>query len=379
MCGNIHRLIYFNFGNMRAALGGWMGYNTPMNQHDIIRDAFRQQSQWCARLGSPFTSLLMSVFAEHLDETTQAGRALLNWDGSADPLGDAVSLRLAGALHALVRRGELPDLAALYPPHPLPSSEALAAAASQALHQADDAVVDWLRHPPQTNETARSAALYAGFLAIADATRLPLHLFELGASAGLNLIADRYQYNLGGLQAGAAGSPLTLRPEWEGPPPPDGAVEVAARRGCDRAPLDLTNEQHCERLIGYVWPDQAERLARVETAIALARDQAVRLDTAEAADWVEAQISVEPVPGVTRVLFHSIAWQYFSAQAQSRITRRMVQAGERATPDAPLAWLAFEQRDNKGPALSLRLWPGGHERVLATADAHVSKVTWLAA
>ena len=354
-----------------------MGYNTLMDQHDIIRDAFRQQSQWCARLGSPFTSLLMSVFAEHLDETTQTGRALLNWAGSADPLGDAVSLRLAGALHALVRRGLLPHLAALYPPNPLPSADQLAAAATRALHQADEAVLEWLQHPPQTNETARSAALYAGFLTIAHATRLPLHLFELGASAGLNLIADRYSYTLGGLQSGAAGSPLSLAPEWKGPPPPDSTVEIAARQGCDRAPLNVANDQHCERLVGYVWPDQADRLARVETAISLARKEVVSLKAAEAADWVEAEISVAPVSGVTRVLYHSIAWQYFSPDAQGRITRRMGEAGERATSDAPLAWLAFEQRDNKGPALSLRLWPGGHERVLATADAHVTKVTWL--
>ncbi|MEM8687157.1 MAG: DUF2332 family protein [Pseudomonadota bacterium] len=350
-----------------------------MESHEIVRDAFRQQSQWCARLGSPLTAKLMSVFAEHLDETTQTGRTLLNWGGSADPLGDAVSLRLAGALHALVRRGRLPELAALYPPNPLPGADQLAAVATQALHQADEVILDWLQHPPQTNETARSAALYAGFLSISHSTGLPLQLYELGASAGLNLIADRYRYNLGGLKVGAAGSPLTLAPEWEGPPPPNAAVEVLSRQGCDRAPLDVANDRHCERLIGYVWPDQAARLARVETAISLARKEAMSLTAAEAAEWVEAQISAAPVPGVTRVLFHSIAWQYFSADAQERITRRMEDAGKHATSAAPLAWLAFEQRAKKGPALSLRLWPGGHERVLATADAHVSKVIWLAA
>ena len=355
-----------------------MGYNVLMQEQTIIRDAFRQQSRWCARLGSPFTSLLMSVFAEHLDETSQTGRAILNWSGSADPLGDAVPLRLAGALHALVRGGQLPGLAALYPPNPLPGADELAAAATSALQEADQTVLDWLRHPPQTNETARSAALYAGFMTIAHRTGQPLSLFELGASAGLNLIADRYCYALGGVTAGAADSPLKLAPEWEGPPPPEAAVVVAVRQGCDRAPLDVANAHHRERLVGYVWPDQEDRLARVQTAIELARQEAVSLATEEAADWVEAKIGLEPVPGLTRVLFHSIAWQYFSNDAQNRINRHMERAGANATADAPLAWLAFEQRDGRGPALSLRLWPGGHEQVLATADAHVSKVNWLA-
>lgn len=350
-----------------------------MQDHTVIRNAFRQQSRWCARLGSPFTSLLMAVCAEHLDETSKTGRALLNWSGSADPLGDAVSLRLAGALHALVRSGRLPGLAALYPPAPVPGADQLATAMKAALKEADETILDWLRHPPQTNETARSAVLYAGFMTIARTTGQPLSLFELGASAGLNLIADRYCYTLGGVQAGTAGSALKLMPEWEGPPPPQAAVVVAARQGCDRAPLDVTDAHHRERLVGYVWPDQEERLARVQTAIELARQEVVSLATAEAADWVEAEISLAPVSGLTRVLFHSIAWQYFSDDAQSRITRHMERAGAKATPDAPLAWLAFEQREDKGPALSLRVWPGGHEQVLATADAHVSKVTWLGA
>ena len=91
-----------------------------MSRHEEIRNAFRQQSKWCSQLGSPFTSLLMAVFADHLDDTSRTGHAILNWAGAADALSDAVPLRLAGALHALVRQGRLPELATLYPPNPLP-------------------------------------------------------------------------------------------------------------------------------------------------------------------------------------------------------------------------------------------------------------------
>lgn len=347
-----------------------------MNRHKEIRQAFEQQGESCSRLGSPFTALLMDVLAEHLSEATRTGSAVLNWDGDANALNDALPLRVAGALHATVRAGLLPDLASLYPPNPLPEAALLAAAVTAALEQADEELLQWLQFAPQTNETARSAVLYPGFMTIAHQTGLPLHLFELGASAGLNLIADRYSYELGGMQAGCAGSALTLAPQWQGPMPPDAHVEVVARQGCDRAPLDVRKPDHRERLMSYVWPDQAERLSRAQTAIGLAQKEAVTLDQADAASWVEEQISLQPTVGVTRVLFHSIAWQYFSANHQARITRRMEQAGSAASADAPLAWLSFEQKPGDAPQLSLRVWPAGQAQVLATADAHVRKIIW---
>ena len=55
----------------------------------------------------------------------------------------------------------------------------------------------------------------------------------------------------------------------------------------------------------------------------------------------------------------------------------MEEAGGLATPEAPLAWLAFEQFGDDGPRLTLQLWPGGGERVLAVADAHAREVRWM--
>lgn len=347
-----------------------------MNKTNTITDAFKQQSDWCARLGSPFTALLMDVLADHLDDRTRTGRRILSWGQTADALRDAVPLRVAGALHAAVRAGRAPELAELFPPHPLPSPKALADRAGRTLHQLDDEVMDWLNHPPQTNETARSAVLYAGFMVIAQKTGLPLHLFELGASAGLNLMADRFNYRLGEVIAGAKPSPVSLAPAWEGPSPPDAQVRVTARSGCDQAPLDVQNPSHCARLLAYVWPDQAARLARAQAAIGLAQNEGIKLDRADAATWVEDTLSVEPVDGVVRVLFHSIAWQYFAAADQARIEAHMEEAGRRARDGAPLAWLSFEQATEKGPRLQLRLWPDGKDQVLARADAHVSQVTW---
>ena len=275
-----------------------------------------------------------------------------------------------------MRRGRLADLAEFYPPHPLPDTETLSAAARAALAEADDEICAWLQFPPQTNEVARSAVLYPGLMLIAAETKLPLALYEIGASAGLNLIPDKYAYRLGGRRLGDAGSPVVLSPLWSGARPGGIEPEIRSRRGCDRSPLEVSNPAHMERLISYVWPDQSERLSRVEAAGELVRQNAPELEQADAADWVERVIGEPAEAGLARVLFHSIAYQYFPDQTKARIAAQMDSAGGRATAAAPLAWLAFEQYESLGPRLTLRLWPGGGERVIAVADAHVREIEW---
>ena len=96
-----------------------------MERAETVREGFREQARWCERLGSRFTARLCAVLAETLDPATRLGARLLAWPG--DPMTDALALRLCGGLHALVRAGDAPSLASLYPPTPLPSEDALRA------------------------------------------------------------------------------------------------------------------------------------------------------------------------------------------------------------------------------------------------------------
>jgi hypothetical protein len=336
-----------------------------------VRAAFARQAEGAGKLDSPFMEKLCRLLGERLDRSTETGRRVLDWRGNADVFSDALPLRLAGGLHALVRRGGAPGLAACYPPAPLPGDDALWAALRPALEGPD--LLPWLDSAPQTNEVGRSAVLMSGLLVVADLFPQPMELLELGASAGLNLQLDRYGYDLGGVKAGDAGSPLQLRPQWKGGPPPGAPVRVARRRGVDLNPLDVRSDG--ERLLAYTWPDQPRRLAQLEAALAVAAQDPAAVDSGDAADWLEARLAERREAGVTRVVLHSIAFQYFPAGTKARIRAAMEAAG---AAGAPLAWLRYEyEPEDNRITLRLKTWPG-EERLLAHCHPHGIEVKWLA-
>jgi len=345
---------------------------------NIVRLSLIRQAYWCRKLSPPFTSLLCATVGRELDRSSAIGRKILDWPGPPDALGDAVALRLAGGFHALVRRGDVPKLQALYPPNALPSGDALWQALQSVMTDHEEMLLAWLDHAPQTNEVGRSAVLMAGLLVIAADSRLPIALHELGSSGGLNLVLDRYGYRFGSLEYGPETPGLVLSPDWSGPPPPIAGVKVASRRGVDLNPLDVTDPADRERMIAYLWPDQPERVARAEAAIETAASDPPRIDRADAARWVDDMITPDASGGTARAVMHSIALQYFSDDNRRHIADRMAEAGAAATSDTPLYWLRFEidpEHGNK-PTLWLTSWPGG-ERLLAKAHPHCHWVEWL--
>ncbi|NNM74336.1 DUF2332 family protein [Enterovirga aerilata] len=343
-----------------------------------VRAAFARQAEWCAALGSPFTSLLCGLLGRRLDQGTAIGRRVLGWPGRPDALHDSVPLRLCAALHGLVRAGSAPDLAALYPPNAVPAPERLWTALLQAMREAEAELLPWLDLPPQTNEVARSAVLTAGLAVISAEAGLPLSLHELGASAGLNMLPDRYDIRLGTRRYGDPASPVKLAPDWQGDDPPSAKLRLARRQGVDIRPIDIADERARSRLLAYVWPDQPDRLARLEAALALAAADPPRVAPGDAALWLEENLGGRAEPGIARVILHSIAFQYFPRETQERIVRHIETVGSAATANAPIGWLRYEVEGTTGsPSLRLRLWPGGRDRLLAHADPHGRWLRWV--
>jgi hypothetical protein len=339
---------------------------------EVILEGFRQQAEFCRRLGSPLTADIADAAAEVMDDTTATGTAILRWQG--DALADALPLRLTGGLHALARRGDMPALTALYRDRTGDAPTLV----RKALAQFDAFLLPWISSPPQTNEVGRSGALLAGLMVATERLNMPFELLEMGASAGLNLNLDRFRYRFGTLDVGPPESPVRIAPHWTGQTPPDVWPEIMARAAVDQSPLDPTDPQVGERLIAYVWPDQTERLTRIDAAIALARDYPPKVEAGDAADWIEARLAGSQQPGTARIVMHSVFWQYLPAITQQRIEVAIVAAAKRATTKRPLGWLRFEPRAAIARMrLDLRLWPGGDQLDLADCHPHGTDIRWL--
>ena len=350
-----------------AATGAMENYTVP--------EAYANQVAYCRNNGATVTARIVAAVAGLL-ERGEAGTFLArirDWKGR--PMGDGLPLRSAGALHGLYLSGIAPELAPIYSGEPADDQAIVA----DVLRRHGDLLLPWLDGPPQTNEAGRSSNFIAAMLWLADQGLPPrFECLEIGSSAGINLMIDRYFYNLGGVKVGPENAAMQFEPEWRGPPPPGHRISFASLKGCDDAPLDLTDPEHALRLKAFIWPEHIVRFARLEAAIGAARDKAPDLVCQNAADFVEQQLALPQAQGTTRVLMHSIVMQYVPQDQRERITRAMEVHGARATPDRALAWISLEgNRELLNHGLTVRYWPGGEEeRLLAAAHAHGAWIEW---
>lgn len=332
-----------------------------------IRQAFRQQAEACAALGSPLMERLMTGLAERLEPGDPVADTVLGWQGDSSARAASVPLRLAGGLHALILTDKAPALAAAYVSGLDPTDAALVAIRAHPAF-----LLDWLASPPQTNEVRRSAPLIVAAHWLTARFGLPLILSELGASAGLNLLWDHYALRIGDQRYGPADPILTLTPDWTGPLPPPATPRILDRLGADLNPLDPATDRL--RLLAYLWPDQPDRIARTRTALDLAAQTRPQIDRADAADWLETRLATA-TPDALHLIFHTVAWQYFPPATQVRALATMERAGQ-TTPIARIAMEADGQ--SPGAALTLTLWPGGDSIPLGRADFHGRWVDWQA-
>lgn len=349
----------------------------PIPLIDTI-NAFRQQAEWCEQLGSPFTAQIVNILA---DDLVRGGPCVdVVADFNEEPLAAALPLRFAGGLVTLVQTGQEPSLEKYYPPNKGRIQSATFVRILLDVVKRNQGFLNaFSKLAVQTNEVGRSACLLGGFLEIARLTKAPLHLYELGASAGLNLAWDRYRYELGDKVWGPAEATVYLKPEWHGGTPALGVTPaIESRQGCDLRPINLHDPGFQRQAEAYIWPDQSDRLSRFRTAAAVTRGLEISIDKADAVEWLNARLS-GPAPDGTRVFFHSIFWQYLSVEGQGEIAAAFEKAGSAATDKTPLAWMRMEPEGGIGPPLlTVTIWPGGQTKRLAICHPHGKSVKWVA-
>jgi hypothetical protein len=335
-------------------------------------DLYRLQALGCRGGGSqsPFYAGLLDALAENADAGGPAARVI----APIVELGfeAALPLRLLGGVHRAVLSGAAPNLEARFPSVGGDGDvEATVPELLGLLDRPPPGVLDALRWDPQTNEVGRAAALVVGLGVIARDTELPLRLFEIGSSGGLNLRLDGFWFDAHGARWGEPESLVRFGElDYDHAPPLSSHLSIAARRGCDLNPIDASTDHGGLTLLSYVWPDQGDRLARLRAALAVARSLPVAVDRASADVWVEAHL--EARAGTATVLVHSIMWQYLPIDVQTRITDVVTTRARRADRDSPIAWLRFEpSADWTHPETWVRIWPHApEERLVATSTYH---------
>ncbi len=343
-------------------------------------DAFKLQAGFCDQLGSPFTGRVLRLLSNDIEARG------VTWDLLSDfaeePVAAALALRVAGALHRRALDDSRSALSDVYASTGGTGGTGFDDRALRALLVEDIAYNRphydaYLEGPPQTNEVGRSAVMIGGYLSIVAQTGLPLQVYEIGASAGLNLGCDHFYYRFGDETWGDKTSLVSLSPDWHGGVPPiDADLRIKDRAGCDIAPVDVRDIENQRRLESYVWPDQPERLARLRGAIAIANELGTHV-VHESADVFVKKALETPATDRVRVIAHTVMWQYMPEDMRADIESKIRKAGDAASRSNPVAWLRLEPIDVKDPPhLRLNLWPGGETQDLAIAHPHGASVRW---
>lgn len=331
-----------------------------------------------------------SPLYQALSRTVAGEDALLDLAAAGRP-GQYPTFLFFGAVHHLLLTRAGDDPLAAYYPSLLP-----AGATARPAEEAGPALVAFCaRHADalrevigsrlvQTNQVQRALALRFGLAAIADEVgEQPVHLIEVGASAGLNLRFDRYGCRLGGRHFGDPHSPVQLVAELYGDgalPDLDALPALASVRGVDLNPVDVLDPDDRQWLRALVWPENHDQRLLLTAALDLVAGDPPPILRGDAVDVLPGLAAGLPA-GAARVVFHSATRMHVPAERRAAFDAAIAALGE----TGPLWWLSVEDapdpdpradRSRGGAALHLR-GPDGEGRVLAVVEGHLRWVETL--
>ena len=304
--------------------------------------------------------------------------------------GQQAPLLLLAAVHSLLLGGVNHALDAFYPSvthraavvppgDPLPAFRAFC-------RDHRDALIELVSTGlVQTNEPRRCTVLLPAFATVARlAGGRPLALIEVGASAGLNLLFDRYGYDYGaGRGAGDPATPVRFTCALHGtmlPPIHAGFPRVAARVGIDLHPIRTDDTQATRWLRALVWPEHPERAAVLQQGLALAQREPPTLLAGDALTVLPQAVAEAPAEAALCV-FHIATLAHFPPEARERF-RVLISALAR---QRDLFWLSSEgvglgeRRQRYEYVTILTAFQHGNrvERLLAYNHQHGAWLEWL--
>ena len=230
-----------------------------------------------------------------------------------------------------------------------------------------------------TNEVGRSALLHAAFRAVAKESGEPLNLIEIGPSAGLNLIWDRYgvRYVRGAEEFRTEPHDALLIIDCElhdaNVPPLGSAPKVASRVGLELNPVDLSKAEQRDWLKALVWPDQIARFARLEKALEIYARKKPEIHVGDALELLPDAIVAIPEDQPV-CIYHSMVIYQFSEEMRQALDNLLIAASLRR----PIWRVGLEGSLTGENLLTLGLYRDGQRtvRTLANCHPHGSWMEW---
>ncbi|WP_148928048.1 DUF2332 domain-containing protein [Paenibacillus methanolicus] len=293
--------------------------------------------------------------------------------------GQPIPNLMFGAVHALLMQGAVHELREYYPSlTPIARPEALAFPCFRDFcrRHAQELVALLESRRVQTNEVGRCAYLYPAFCEIYAIASRPLTLVEIGTSAGLQLLWDRYAYRYNGVDAyGSPASLVRLDSEIRGKRQPSLrklSPPVAARIGIDLHVNDLGREEDALWLKALIWPEHHDRRTRLDSAAKLVHACRPDLVEGDALALLAGLVSAMPKEAAVCV-FHTHVANQFSYVEKNQLMAQLDQIG--------MSRDIFHLYNNmQDPLLHLDYWQKGRRQrslVLAETDGHGRWFRWL--
>ena len=287
-----------------------------------------------------------------------------------------------GAVHFLLLRGVQHSLANFYPSVPRTASSAVDPYPSFRAFCLEhrEAILELISiRLVQTNEVRRCGCLLPAFTHVAKrAVGRPLAMIEIGASAGLNLLWDRYSYDYGiGRQYGNPRSPVQivcgLRSDRYLPLPAVWPV-VTMCMGLDLNPIDVRDPDDALWLRALVWPDEVGRAELLQQAVHMVQQDPPNLLAGDVLDILPEVLAAIPQDHAVCV-FHTHTINQLSPEARARLSALLAEhAG-----DGDLYRVSIEWLGETHPRLELISYEDGvkTEDILAYCGSHGEWLEWL--
>ncbi|HUP26981.1 MAG TPA: DUF2332 domain-containing protein, partial [Chloroflexia bacterium] len=226
----------------------------------------------------------------------------------------------------------------------------------------------------QTNEVQRCACLLPCFGLVSSRSSgkplaMPLAMVEIGTSAGLHLLWDRYRYDYGeGHICGSPASSVLIKCELRGEervPLPDLLPYVSMRTGIDLNPLDVRDPDDALWLRALIWAENLDRPELLRSAIEVARQDPPTLVQGDVLDVLPGVLASVPKEAAL-CIFHSFTMIQLPEQAVADLEAMLrVQSHKR-----PIYRVSIEGLSGEPPKVELSTYEAGSVLVEHLADCH---------